>query len=263
MNTFWDRVAHFYDDALRGLNWPGKQLAIAEGLFSGRVLEACCGTASLALALRQRGVEVYAMDLAPRMLARAAVRFAQAGLEPARLAQADVTHLPFPDGAFDYVLVTGALGLFPTPLKREALRELARIAWRELRLLEPVEEKASFYWRRVLTWCVDGMRPMQEVKDLAPYRAVVAGSAIQDKRWLPEAMQFVQVHRAELARKPFAAFLVCMTLAMRNGESYRPFVAEFLAPVRALVKPVSEGLFAGALDSRARCLRPSLAISPW
>ncbi|HEY4722887.1 MAG TPA: hypothetical protein VII92_13625, partial [Anaerolineae bacterium] len=27
-----------------------------------------------------------------------------------------------------------------------------------------------------------------------------------------------------------------------------PFVAEFLAPVRALVKPVSEGLFAGALD---------------
>jgi hypothetical protein len=35
---------------------------------------------------------------------------------------------------------------------------------------------------------------------------------------------------------------------MRNGESYRPVVAEFLAPVRALVKPVSEGLFAGGLD---------------
>jgi menaquinone-dependent protoporphyrinogen IX oxidase len=39
-----------------------------------------------------------------------------------------------------------------------------------------------------------------------------------------------------------------MTLAMKNGESYRPFVAEFLAPVRTLVKPVSEGLFAGILD---------------
>jgi menaquinone-dependent protoporphyrinogen oxidase len=51
-----------------------------------------------------------------------------------------------------------------------------------------------------------------------------------------------------LSRKPFAAFLVCMTLAMHNGESYRPFVAEFLTLVRALVKPVSEGLFAGALD---------------
>ena len=41
-----------------------------------------------------------------------------------------------------------------------------------------------------------------------------------------------------------------MTLAMHNGEHYHPFVAEFLAPVRALVKPVSEGLFAGALGIR-------------
>jgi len=90
--------------------------------------------------------------------------------------------------------------------------------------------------------------PMQAVKDLTPYRAVVAGSAIQNKQWLPEAVQFIQAHRVELARRPFAAFLVCMTLAMRNGEKYLPSVADFLAPVRALVKPVSEGLFAGGLD---------------
>jgi menaquinone-dependent protoporphyrinogen oxidase len=56
------------------------------------------------------------------------------------------------------------------------------------------------------------VRPMQDIKDLAPYRAVVAGSAIQGGRWLPEAMQFMQTHRAALAQKPFAAFLVCMTL---------------------------------------------------
>jgi menaquinone-dependent protoporphyrinogen oxidase len=90
--------------------------------------------------------------------------------------------------------------------------------------------------------------PMKEVKDLTQYRAVVAGSAIQGKQWLPEAVDFVRANRAELSRKPFAAFLVCMTLAMKNGENYRPFVVEFLAPVRALVKPVSEGLFAGKLD---------------
>jgi menaquinone-dependent protoporphyrinogen oxidase len=90
--------------------------------------------------------------------------------------------------------------------------------------------------------------PMREVKDLTQYRAVVAGSAIQSKQWLPEAIDFVRANRAELSRKPFAAFLVCMTLAMKNGENYRPFVADFLAPVRALVKPVSEGLFEGALD---------------
>ena len=94
---------------------------------------------------------------------------------------------------------------------------------------------------------VDVLR-MQDVKDLAPYRAVVAGSAIQGRQWLPEAMQFMQTHRATLVQKPFAAFLVCMTLAMPNADKYRAHVADFLQPVRALARPVSEGIFAGALD---------------
>jgi menaquinone-dependent protoporphyrinogen oxidase len=94
------------------------------------------------------------------------------------------------------------------------------------------------------------VRPMQEVEDLAPYGAVVAGSAIQGGEWLPEAMQFVQTHRAALAQKRFAAFLVCMTLSMKDAEKYRAHVATWLDPVRALVKPISEGLFAGALDLR-------------
>lgn len=94
------------------------------------------------------------------------------------------------------------------------------------------------------------VRPMQDVKDLTPYRAVVAGSAIQGAQWLPEAMQFMHTHRAALAQKPFAAFLVCMTLAMKNGANYGDVVATMLAPVRALVKPVSEGYFAGVLDIR-------------
>jgi len=92
------------------------------------------------------------------------------------------------------------------------------------------------------------VRPMQDVTDLAPYRAVVAGSAIQGKQWLPEAMQFVQTHQAALTQKPFAAFLVCVTLTMKNADKYRQFVADFMQPVRALVQPVSEGLFAGVLD---------------
>ena len=101
--------------------------------------------------------------------------------------------------------------------------------------------------------------PMREVKDLSAYRAVVAGSAIQDKKWLPEALQFVHAHRTELASRPFAAFLVCMTLAMHTSENYRPFVADFMAPVRVLVKPISEGLFAGALDiSKVPTLRDRL-----
>ncbi|MCU0489263.1 MAG: hypothetical protein MUE67_09960 [Anaerolineales bacterium] len=90
--------------------------------------------------------------------------------------------------------------------------------------------------------------PMKEVKGLSGYQAVVAGSAINDGAWLPEAMQFVQSYQAELRRVPFAVFQVCMTLAMKNGEQYRSHVATWLEPVRALARPVSEGLFSGVLS---------------
>lgn len=89
---------------------------------------------------------------------------------------------------------------------------------------------------------------MHSVSSLEPYGAVVAGSAIQGGQWLPEAMHFIQEQRQELAKRPFAAFLVCMTLAMPNGERYQSSVADWLAPVRAYVRPVSEGHFAGILD---------------
>ncbi len=89
---------------------------------------------------------------------------------------------------------------------------------------------------------------MQEVTDLSQYRAVIAGSAIQAGKWLPEAISFIQTHQQELNNKHFAAFLVCMTLAMPKGNSYIGTVSNWLQPVRDIVKPVSEGLFAGTLD---------------
>ena len=90
--------------------------------------------------------------------------------------------------------------------------------------------------------------PMQEVQDLSPYQAVIAGSAIREARWLPEAVQFVRAHQITLRHKPFAMYTVCITLAMQNGERYRNAVMEWTAPVRAIVQPLSEGLFAGRLD---------------
>ena len=88
---------------------------------------------------------------------------------------------------------------------------------------------------------------MKDVRDLTVYKAAVIGSAIQNHQWLPEAMDFVRANRATLNAMPAAAFLVCMTLAMRRGD-YRDQVSAWLDPVRALVKPVSVGLFPGALD---------------
>jgi menaquinone-dependent protoporphyrinogen oxidase len=88
---------------------------------------------------------------------------------------------------------------------------------------------------------------VQDVKDLGSYGAVVVGSAIQEGKWLPAAMQFIHTNQAMLNQKPFAAFQVCMTMSMKNSK-FRAGVVEWMEPVRALVKPVSEGYFAGKLD---------------
>lgn len=90
--------------------------------------------------------------------------------------------------------------------------------------------------------------PMNAVKDLSAYRAVVAGSAIRGSKWLPEAIQFIQTHQSTLKQRPFAMFTVCITLTMKNAENYRAGVADWVAPVRAIVKPLDEGFFAGILD---------------
>jgi len=90
--------------------------------------------------------------------------------------------------------------------------------------------------------------PIIDVIDIEPYRAVVVGSAVHGGKLLPEAMQFLRSQRAGLNQKPFAAFLVCITMAMPNAERYRQGVSTWLDPVRALARPVSEGFFAGSLD---------------
>lgn len=90
--------------------------------------------------------------------------------------------------------------------------------------------------------------PMPDVRDVSSYQAVIAGSAIRGAQWLPEAMQFIRLHQSTLRQKPFAMFTVCITLAMRNGEQYRTAVKDWTAPVRNLVRPLSEAFFAGMLD---------------
>ena len=90
--------------------------------------------------------------------------------------------------------------------------------------------------------------PMNAVKDLSPYQAVVVGSAIRGSKWLPEAVQFVQDHQTMLVQKKISMFTVCITMAMKKAANYRSGVMGWVAPVRLMVKPLSEELFAGRLD---------------
>ena len=91
------------------------------------------------------------------------------------------------------------------------------------------------------------VRLVKDVTDVSDYRAVVVGSAICMGQWLPEAGKFVEAHRDVLSRVPVAYFTVCMTL-QDDTEENRRTVAGYTDPVRGIVPPVDEGLFAGAMD---------------
>lgn len=88
--------------------------------------------------------------------------------------------------------------------------------------------------------------PVQDVKDLTSYRAVVIGSAVHSGKWMPEMMAFAARHQGSLRRMPTAAFQVCMMLAT-GSEQYKRMAPDWFAPLHASIRPVAEESFAGAL----------------
>lgn len=89
--------------------------------------------------------------------------------------------------------------------------------------------------------------PVNQVSDLSPYSAVIVGSAIRTSNVLPDALSFIEKNQAALQKIPFHVFIACMTLN-EDTEANRETVSAYLDPVRALVKPATEGLFAGKMD---------------
>jgi menaquinone-dependent protoporphyrinogen oxidase len=60
-------------------------------------------------------------------------------------------------------------------------------------------------------------------------------------------MAFLEENQEALDGMPFSVFIVCWTIKDMDAESVK-IVYGYLEPVRALVKPRLEGMFAGVMD---------------
>jgi SAM-dependent methyltransferase len=87
-----------------------------------RVLEAGCGTGYLAKLLEER----YGWEMVPVDLGIEGLRHAQS-LGVGRLAQADISRLPFPDSTFDAVVSMDVIVHFPRGGEGSAMRDLVRV----------------------------------------------------------------------------------------------------------------------------------------
>ena len=164
------RIAHRYDLANHVLSanldrlWRARTVRRVRHILErrdARVLDICCGTGDLLLALSGRGAAVYGSDFCHPMLVGAREKIARRRAA-AGLFEADALRLPVRDGSLD--LITVAFGFRNLVDYEAGLREMRRV----LRpggmaaILEFSEAEGAFapvyrlYCRRVLPW-IGGM----------------------------------------------------------------------------------------------------------
>lgn len=122
----FDRAASFYDDT-RTIS-PELSTRITHSILDlaggRRILEVGVGTGRIAVPLLERDARLTGIDLSREMMDRLRTKFAKA-----KLAQADVLRLPFPDASFGAVLAVHVLHLVGG--WRAALREFKRVLGRD------------------------------------------------------------------------------------------------------------------------------------
>lgn len=138
------------------------------GPLGGRsVLDVGCGGGALARALLARGARVTGIDPEEGALATARARAPEARFE-----QAGAEALPFPDDAFDGVVMLNSLHHVPPDLMRAALREAARVSRGDVLVIEPLAQGPFFR----------AMRPVEDetVIRLAAQQAIAGAVAEGD-----------------------------------------------------------------------------------
>jgi menaquinone-dependent protoporphyrinogen oxidase len=91
---------------------------------------------------------------------------------------------------------------------------------------------------------------VKSATDLNSYDAVVVGGAIQYDKWMAEAAELVQIHKATLSALPVAYFFTCLTLSKQSQKAERQAMT-YGTKLDALVPqvaPVDIGRFAGVLS---------------
>ena len=91
------------------------------------------------------------------------------------------------------------------------------------------------------------VKPVKKKPSVEGYHGVILGSAIRMGAWLPEMLDFIRTHQAQLQRLPTAIFTVHI-LNTGKDDASRTAKNTYTAPVRKLITPVDEAFFAGQID---------------
>lgn len=120
-----------YGDLAGRINLSVMRRKIARALTGvrpgGRILDIPCGTGQYTWRLAAEGFEVVAADNSPQMVEVAARPQCEAKIQP-KFQVADLFNMEFEPGSFDAALCIRFLHLLKAAERREAVRQLARMA---------------------------------------------------------------------------------------------------------------------------------------
>lgn len=91
------------------------------------------------------------------------------------------------------------------------------------------------------------IQPVEDVKNLAVYDALILGSAVRAFHLLPKTTRFLRKFRKAIQAIPFAAFLVCLVMTEDTPER-RATATKFAKPIIKVKQPLALGLFGGVMD---------------
>lgn len=119
----YDSIARYYDLFFKCFFRTAEKARcrVVEDLNSGSILDVACGTGVLLAMAHEKGLRCYGVDTSQGMLNRAKSR-----VPGAKFAKASFYDIPYPDGYFDYVVSTNAIGAVGVDAKK-VLSEMLRV----------------------------------------------------------------------------------------------------------------------------------------
>ena len=103
----FDRLSRYYDRFMQIFFPIGEKgrIHIVEKLGTGSILDVACGTGTLLAMAAEKGLDCYGIDLSQGMLDQARMK-----VPGGEFKQASYYEIPYPDGSFDHVVETNAVG---------------------------------------------------------------------------------------------------------------------------------------------------------
>ncbi len=162
----------------------GPALAQVPPTFSGRLLDAGCGTGSLLARLAEQcpAAQLVGIDLTREMLSVARSRLSRS----VGLAVATLESLPFDTGSFDWVVSTSVLHFAPSP--EAALRELARVLVPGGQLLVTDWDGDAWSMRLLAQWMRWSAPESRSALTRAQFRELIVSAGLH-----PEPTQLIRL----------------------------------------------------------------------